>query len=160
MSVPKEHPEKEKDKDVSPGVSLSVFRPFFRELDLEVLSVLQSGLLSRSLLDSELHTKVELNPSEFCLRVVSPSKQHYMCYRGAGRGSAGPRRAGFPAGGSASQTGVQADSRPHQEGSIPEGTNHPLSDLQLMSKELYGSPSIQFDLHFCVLQNNNFLICR
>uniref|UniRef100_A0A8C7Y231 FA complementation group D2 n=1 Tax=Oryzias sinensis TaxID=183150 RepID=A0A8C7Y231_9TELE len=63
-----EHPEKEKDKDVSPGVSLSVFRPFFRELDLEVLSVLQSGLLSRSLLDSELHTKVReevlLGPAE------------------------------------------------------------------------------------------------
>ncbi|XP_011472951.1 Fanconi anemia group D2 protein [Oryzias latipes] len=63
-----EHPEKEKDKDVWPGVSLSVFRPFFRELDLEVLSVLQSGLLSRSLLDSELHTKVReevlLGPAE------------------------------------------------------------------------------------------------
>uniref|UniRef100_A0A3B3BWQ5 FA complementation group D2 n=1 Tax=Oryzias melastigma TaxID=30732 RepID=A0A3B3BWQ5_ORYME len=61
-------PEKEKEKDVSPGVSLSVFRPFFRELDLEVLSVLQSGLLSRSLLDSELHTKVReevlLGPAE------------------------------------------------------------------------------------------------
>uniref|UniRef100_A0A3P9ITR3 FA complementation group D2 n=1 Tax=Oryzias latipes TaxID=8090 RepID=A0A3P9ITR3_ORYLA len=60
--------EKEKDKNVSPGVSLSVFRPFFRELDLEVLSVLQSGLLSRSLLDSELHTKVReevlLGPAE------------------------------------------------------------------------------------------------
>uniref|UniRef100_A0A3B3BX30 FA complementation group D2 n=1 Tax=Oryzias melastigma TaxID=30732 RepID=A0A3B3BX30_ORYME len=58
----------EKEKDVSPGVSLSVFRPFFRELDLEVLSVLQSGLLSRSLLDSELHTKVReevlLGPAE------------------------------------------------------------------------------------------------
>ncbi|XP_024125895.2 Fanconi anemia group D2 protein [Oryzias melastigma] len=63
-----EQPEKEKEKDVSPGVSLSVFRPFFRELDLEVLSVLQSGLLSRSLLDSELHTKVReevlLGPAE------------------------------------------------------------------------------------------------
>uniref|UniRef100_A0A3B3BXK2 FA complementation group D2 n=1 Tax=Oryzias melastigma TaxID=30732 RepID=A0A3B3BXK2_ORYME len=58
----------QKEKDVSPGVSLSVFRPFFRELDLEVLSVLQSGLLSRSLLDSELHTKVReevlLGPAE------------------------------------------------------------------------------------------------
>ncbi|RVE73388.1 hypothetical protein OJAV_G00049030 [Oryzias javanicus] len=63
-----EQPVKEKEKDVSPGVSLSVFRPFFRELDLEVLSVLQSGLLSRSLLDSELHTKVReevlLGPAE------------------------------------------------------------------------------------------------
>uniref|UniRef100_A0A3B3DEN6 FA complementation group D2 n=1 Tax=Oryzias melastigma TaxID=30732 RepID=A0A3B3DEN6_ORYME len=68
LFVLKEQPEKEKEKDVSPGVSLSVFRPFFRELDLEVLSVLQSGLLSRSLLDSELHTKVReevlLGPAE------------------------------------------------------------------------------------------------
>ncbi|KAK1901245.1 Fanconi anemia group D2 protein [Dissostichus eleginoides] len=41
---------------------------FFRELDMEVLSVLQCGLLSRSLLDSELHTKVQqevlLGPAE------------------------------------------------------------------------------------------------
>ncbi|KAM9361725.1 Fanconi anemia group D2 protein [Symphorus nematophorus] len=54
----KEQPEKEKEKEVRQGVSLVSYRPFFRELDMEVLSVLQCGLLSRSLLDSELHTKV------------------------------------------------------------------------------------------------------
>ncbi|XP_076003565.1 Fanconi anemia group D2 protein [Genypterus blacodes] len=63
-----EQPEKEKEKEVRPGVSLVSYRPYFRELDLEVLSVLQCGLLSRSLLDSELHTKVReevlLGPAE------------------------------------------------------------------------------------------------
>uniref|UniRef100_A0A8C7V2H1 FA complementation group D2 n=1 Tax=Oncorhynchus mykiss TaxID=8022 RepID=A0A8C7V2H1_ONCMY len=51
-----------------PGVSLVSYRHFFRELDMEVLSVLQCGLLSRSLLDSELHSKVreevQLGPAE------------------------------------------------------------------------------------------------
>ncbi|KAF3856397.1 hypothetical protein F7725_017120 [Dissostichus mawsoni] len=60
--------EKEKEKEVRPGVSLVSYRQFFRELDMEVLSVLQCGLLSRSLLDSELHTKVQqevlLGPAE------------------------------------------------------------------------------------------------
>ncbi|KAI1890915.1 hypothetical protein AGOR_G00158510 [Albula goreensis] len=65
------HPEKEKEKDKEkekPAVSLASYRPFFRELDLEVLSVLQCGLLSRSLLDSELHSRVreevQLGPAE------------------------------------------------------------------------------------------------
>ncbi|KAK5933909.1 hypothetical protein CgunFtcFv8_014354 [Champsocephalus gunnari] len=60
--------EKEKEKEVRPVVSLVSYRQFFRELDMEVLSVLQCGLLSRSLLDSELHTKVQqevlLGPAE------------------------------------------------------------------------------------------------
>uniref|UniRef100_A0A669E014 FA complementation group D2 n=1 Tax=Oreochromis niloticus TaxID=8128 RepID=A0A669E014_ORENI len=66
-----EQPEKEKEKEIRPGVSLASYRPFFRELDMEVLSVLQCGLLSRSLLDSELHTKVReevlLGPAELVL---------------------------------------------------------------------------------------------
>ncbi|KAM3621260.1 uncharacterized protein V6R79_008577 [Siganus canaliculatus] len=60
--------EKEKEKELRPGVSLVSYRTFFRELDIEVLSVLQCGLLSRSLLDSELHTEVHeevlLGPAE------------------------------------------------------------------------------------------------
>lgn len=52
----KEQPEME--KEARQGVSLGSYRPFFRELDVEVLSVLQCGLLSRTVLDSELHTKV------------------------------------------------------------------------------------------------------
>uniref|UniRef100_A0A3P8TNF8 FA complementation group D2 n=1 Tax=Amphiprion percula TaxID=161767 RepID=A0A3P8TNF8_AMPPE len=63
-----EQPEKEKEKEIRPGVSLASYRPFFRELDMEVLSVLQCGLLSRSLLDSELNTNVReevlLGPAE------------------------------------------------------------------------------------------------
>uniref|UniRef100_A0A3Q3GXC8 FA complementation group D2 n=1 Tax=Kryptolebias marmoratus TaxID=37003 RepID=A0A3Q3GXC8_KRYMA len=63
-----QQPEKEKEKEARPGVSLTAYRPFFRELDLEALGVLQCGLLSRSLLDSELHTKVRedvlLGPGE------------------------------------------------------------------------------------------------
>ncbi|KAI3370125.1 hypothetical protein L3Q82_024917 [Scortum barcoo] len=63
-----EQPEKEKEMEIRQGVSLVSYRPFFRELDMEVLSVLQCGLLSRSLLDSELHTKVReevlLGPAE------------------------------------------------------------------------------------------------
>uniref|UniRef100_A0A7N8YL18 FA complementation group D2 n=1 Tax=Mastacembelus armatus TaxID=205130 RepID=A0A7N8YL18_9TELE len=63
-----QQPEKEKEKDVRQGVSLGSYRQFFRELDVEVLSVLQCGLLSRTLLDSELQTKVReevvLGPAE------------------------------------------------------------------------------------------------
>uniref|UniRef100_A0A674BZD5 FA complementation group D2 n=1 Tax=Salmo trutta TaxID=8032 RepID=A0A674BZD5_SALTR len=64
-----DHAEKEKVQEATrPGVSLVSYRPFFRELDMEVLSVLQCGLLSRSLLDSELHSKVreevQLGPAE------------------------------------------------------------------------------------------------
>lgn len=57
--------QEEKEKEaraaaaaVAAAVSLAAYRPFFRELDLEVLSVLQCGLVSRSLLDSDMHTKV------------------------------------------------------------------------------------------------------
>ncbi|XP_024915816.1 Fanconi anemia group D2 protein [Cynoglossus semilaevis] len=60
--------EKEKEKEVAHGVSLVSYRQFFRELDVEVLNVLQCGLLSCSLLDSELHTnvqeEVQLGPAE------------------------------------------------------------------------------------------------
>uniref|UniRef100_A0A671Q8N1 FA complementation group D2 n=1 Tax=Sinocyclocheilus anshuiensis TaxID=1608454 RepID=A0A671Q8N1_9TELE len=67
-----DHPEKEcekvKEKDAKSAVSLSSYWPFFRELDVEALSVLQCGLLSRTLLDTELHSKlkeeVQLGPAE------------------------------------------------------------------------------------------------
>uniref|UniRef100_A0A3Q3M446 FA complementation group D2 n=1 Tax=Labrus bergylta TaxID=56723 RepID=A0A3Q3M446_9LABR len=58
----------QKEKEIWQGVSLGSYRHFFRELDMEVLSVLQCGLLSRSLLDSELHSEmrkeVMLGPAE------------------------------------------------------------------------------------------------
>ncbi|XP_057186897.1 Fanconi anemia group D2 protein isoform X2 [Triplophysa rosa] len=65
---PDKESEKEKEKDTTSGVSLASYWPFFRELDVEVLSVLQCGLLSRTLLDTELHSKireeVQLGPAE------------------------------------------------------------------------------------------------
>lgn len=55
--------EKEKEKESRAGVSLVSYRPFFRELDVEVLSVLQCGLLSCTTLDSEMHSRVRSKSS-------------------------------------------------------------------------------------------------
>ena len=49
---------KKGEKEGRPSVSLGGYRPFFRELDMEVLSVLQCGLLPRKAPDTELNTKV------------------------------------------------------------------------------------------------------
>uniref|UniRef100_A0A8B9RG21 FA complementation group D2 n=1 Tax=Astyanax mexicanus TaxID=7994 RepID=A0A8B9RG21_ASTMX len=51
-------PSQTKEKEAKVGVNLSSYWAFFRELDIEVLDVLQCGLLSRSILDTELHSKV------------------------------------------------------------------------------------------------------
>ena len=59
-----DHPEKEKEKEAKEGVSLSLYWPFFRELDIEVMNVLQCGLLSRSILDTELHSKVSITSTQ------------------------------------------------------------------------------------------------
>ncbi|XP_023659923.1 Fanconi anemia group D2 protein isoform X2 [Paramormyrops kingsleyae] len=60
--------EPPQDKEPAVGVSLASYRPFFRELDVELLAVIQCGLLSRSLLDTELHShervEVQLGPAE------------------------------------------------------------------------------------------------
>ncbi|KAG9481371.1 hypothetical protein GDO78_010554 [Eleutherodactylus coqui] len=60
--------EKEKDENSRPTINLSSFRPFFRELDIDVFTVLQSGLVKCSLLDSDMCTKatevVQLGPTE------------------------------------------------------------------------------------------------
>ncbi|XP_072308789.1 Fanconi anemia group D2 protein [Eucyclogobius newberryi] len=65
---PEKQKEKEKEKEVKSGASLSGYRAFFRELDFEVLSVLQCGLVSCSHLNSRLNTEVReevlLGPSE------------------------------------------------------------------------------------------------
>ncbi|XP_058844694.1 Fanconi anemia group D2 protein-like [Acipenser ruthenus] len=76
----KESPEKEKEKEEGKaGVSLVSYRPYFRELDIDVLSVLQCGLLTRSLLDSEDHTKVsevvQLGPSELVFLLEDLSRK-------------------------------------------------------------------------------------
>lgn len=50
------------------AVSLHSYRPFFRELDIEVFSVLHCGLVTKSILDTELHTEatevLQLGPPE------------------------------------------------------------------------------------------------
>lgn len=46
----------------NPLAQLQSYRPYFRELDLEVFTVLHSGLLTKSVLDTEMHTEVNLPP--------------------------------------------------------------------------------------------------
>ncbi|OXB53530.1 hypothetical protein ASZ78_016179 [Callipepla squamata] len=52
----------------NPLAQLRSYRPYFRELDLEVFSVLHCGLLTKSILDTEMHTEasevVQLGPAE------------------------------------------------------------------------------------------------
>lgn len=43
-----------------PLVQLQSYRAFFRELDLEVFTILHCGLLTKSILDSEMHTEVSV----------------------------------------------------------------------------------------------------
>ncbi|NWI88168.1 FACD2 protein, partial [Pitta sordida] len=54
----------------NPLAQLQSYRPYFRELDLEVFTVLHCGLLTKSVLDTEMHTKarevVQLGPAELC----------------------------------------------------------------------------------------------
>ncbi|NXX77188.1 FACD2 protein, partial [Urocolius indicus] len=54
----------------NPLVPLQSYRPYFRELDLEVFTVLHCGLLTKSVLDTEMHTEarevVQLGPAELC----------------------------------------------------------------------------------------------
>lgn len=42
----------------NPLAHLQSYRPYFRELDLEVFTVLHCGLLTKSILDTEMHTEV------------------------------------------------------------------------------------------------------
>lgn len=69
-----DHPEKE----VKAGVSLSSYWPYFRELDMEVLNILQCGLLSRSVLDTELNSKVNETSYLSCSFYLSITKQSAM----------------------------------------------------------------------------------
>ncbi|NXY06866.1 FACD2 protein, partial [Pteruthius melanotis] len=54
----------------NPLAQLQSYRPYFRELDLEVFAVLHCGLLTKSVLDTEMHTEacevVQLGPAELC----------------------------------------------------------------------------------------------
>ncbi|NXP00386.1 FACD2 protein, partial [Certhia brachydactyla] len=54
----------------NPLAQLQSYRPYLRELDLEVFTVLHCGLLTKSVLDTEMHTEarevVQLGPAELC----------------------------------------------------------------------------------------------
>ncbi|XP_072276360.1 Fanconi anemia group D2 protein-like [Pyxicephalus adspersus] len=84
MDTGKTQLEKEPEETGKPSIKLSSFGPFFRELDLEVFTVLHSGLLTRSLLDSEMCTKatevVQLGPAElvFLLEDLSRKMEHIL----------------------------------------------------------------------------------
>ncbi|XP_066899563.1 Fanconi anemia group D2 protein isoform X5 [Kogia breviceps] len=61
--------EKEfRGKEEKTSVSLQNYRAFFRELDLEVFSILHCGLVAKFILDTEMHTEatevVQLQPPE------------------------------------------------------------------------------------------------
>ncbi|KAM9324354.1 Fanconi anemia group D2 protein [Gastrophryne carolinensis] len=87
-SVPQEtqktQQEKGSEESNKPSVSLNSFRPYFRELDLEVFMVLHSGLLTRSLLDSNMCTKatevVQLGAAElvFLLEDLNLKIEHIL----------------------------------------------------------------------------------
>ncbi|KAG8534815.1 hypothetical protein GDO81_030227, partial [Engystomops pustulosus] len=72
------------DECVRPPISLGGFRCFFRELDVDVFTVLRSGLVTRSVLDSNMCTKatevVQLGPAElaFLLDDLSRKTAHIL----------------------------------------------------------------------------------
>nr|XP_056711354.1 Fanconi anemia group D2 protein [Euleptes europaea] len=63
-------PEKDSKENESeaPLVQLQNYSAYFRELDFEVFTILHSGLLTKSVLDTEMHTKtrevVQIGPAE------------------------------------------------------------------------------------------------
>ncbi|XP_044512777.1 Fanconi anemia group D2 protein [Gracilinanus agilis] len=77
----KEFTEKEEEKT---SVSLHNYTTSFRELDLEVFSILHCGLLTKSLLDTEMHTEatevVQLGPPEllFLLNDLSQKLENML----------------------------------------------------------------------------------
>ncbi|KAM4651606.1 Fanconi anemia group D2 protein isoform 1-T3 [Discoglossus pictus] len=78
-AMDKTQPEKEKEEISKSSINLNSYRAYFREFDLEVFTVLQCGLLTRSLLDTEMHTKatevVQLGPAELVLLLEDLSRK-------------------------------------------------------------------------------------
>lgn len=77
--------EKElKGKEEKVSVSLQNYHAFFRELDIEVFSILRCGLVAKFILDSEMHTEatevVQLQPPEllFLLEDLSQKLEHML----------------------------------------------------------------------------------
>lgn len=129
-----DHPEKE----VKAGVSLSSYWPYFRELDMEVLKVLQCGLLSRSVLDTKLHSKVKktstlsdsvyrnVTKQYFTNNIVKVKGVRYniKCWlllcAGERGGTAGSCWVGVSAGGHVEKTGFQSDCSSSQESPVSQ----------------------------------------
>ncbi|GAB1291159.1 Fanconi anemia group D2 protein homolog [Apodemus speciosus] len=75
-------------------VSLQNYRAFFRELDIEVFSILHSGLVTKCILDTEMHTEatevVQLGPAELLFlledlsqkleNILTPSFAKRICF--------------------------------------------------------------------------------
>uniref|UniRef100_A0A670Z0W4 FA complementation group D2 n=1 Tax=Pseudonaja textilis TaxID=8673 RepID=A0A670Z0W4_PSETE len=68
----------------TPLIQLQNYSAYFRELDLEVFTILHCGLLTKSVLDSEMHTKirevVQLEPTEllFLLEDLYRKMEHVL----------------------------------------------------------------------------------
>uniref|UniRef100_A0A8C6I515 Fanconi anemia, complementation group D2 n=1 Tax=Mus spicilegus TaxID=10103 RepID=A0A8C6I515_MUSSI len=99
------HVDKESTgKEGKTFVSLQNYRAFFRELDIEVFSILHSGLVTKFILDTEMHTEatevVQLGPAEllFLLEDLSqklenmltaPFAKRICCFKNKGRQNIG-----------------------------------------------------------------------
>ncbi|XP_026577278.1 Fanconi anemia group D2 protein [Pseudonaja textilis] len=79
--------EKSSSPEKDPGtplIQLQNYSAYFRELDLEVFTILHCGLLTKSVLDSEMHTKirevVQLEPTEllFLLEDLYRKMEHVL----------------------------------------------------------------------------------
>uniref|UniRef100_A0A8C6XLK4 FA complementation group D2 n=1 Tax=Naja naja TaxID=35670 RepID=A0A8C6XLK4_NAJNA len=79
--------EKSSSPEKDPGtplIQLQNYSAYFRELDLEVFTILHCGLLTKSVLDSEMHTKirevVQLEPTEllFLLEDLYRKMEHML----------------------------------------------------------------------------------
>ncbi|XP_070594967.1 Fanconi anemia group D2 protein isoform X2 [Erythrolamprus reginae] len=79
--------EKSNSPEKDPGTSLiqlQNYSAYFRELDLEVFTILHCGLLTKSVLDTEMHTKtrevVQLQPTEllFLLEDLYRKMEHML----------------------------------------------------------------------------------
>ena len=58
--------DKEKTKESEPnGISLSGYRGYLREFDMDVFTILHTGLITRAALDTEMNTKVRTQPSNW-----------------------------------------------------------------------------------------------
>ncbi|XP_014703630.3 Fanconi anemia group D2 protein isoform X1 [Equus asinus] len=73
-----------KGKEEKTSVSLQNYRAFFRELDIEVFSILHCGLVTKCILDTEMHTEatevVQLQPPEllFLLEDLSQKVENML----------------------------------------------------------------------------------